>query len=322
MEEQTDECLAGGGECGAIMRSTRWEETPLGPSREWSPTLRTLVPLMLASRFAMRILWGPDLLLLYNDAYRPVLGQRKHPAAMGRPVRDSFPELWDTVRPMFERVLRGEAVALDDGLLPIDRAGYLEECYFTLSYSPIFDEGRQVCGILGVVHDTTERVLAERRLVALRQLAAVLAEAATVEAACAAAGQALVQNGADVPFVLFYFADDEYREARLVWSSGLDGRAVPLEISLAAAESSALPLGRVAHGRGPVTVADVSRRLGEIHAGPFPEPITTALVLPLTRPGSARPEAFVVAGVNPRHALDEKYTTFFELLAEHVSKAI
>jgi hypothetical protein len=82
---------------------------------------------MLASRFAMRILWGEELVLLYNDAYVPVLGPRKHPRAMGRPAQESFRELWDTVGPMFQRVLGGETLSLEDGSLPLDRRGFLEE---------------------------------------------------------------------------------------------------------------------------------------------------------------------------------------------------
>ncbi len=334
-KDEYDPCFAGGGECGALMRSIRWEDTPLGPSRQWPRTLRTLVPIMLASRFAMRILWGPDLILLYNDTYRPVLGPRKHPAAMGRPVEESYRELWHTVGPMFARVMQGEVVTLDDGLLPLNREGYLEECYFTLSYSSIRDLGDDDCasqdaggdpgtirGVLGVVHETTERVLAERRLIALRQLATALADADTLDSACRSAGQALVRNGADVPFALFYDVGDD-REARLVASFGLDGHpeAAPSTIALDAAES-AWPLGLGARGRAPFAVTDVSRRFGEIHAGPFPEPVRTAIVLPLTRPGATHPRVFVIAGINPRHSLDEQYQAFFELLAEHVAKAV
>jgi signal transduction histidine kinase/ActR/RegA family two-component response regulator len=306
------------------MRSIDWRENPLGPPSEWPRTLRTLIPIMLASRFAMRILWGPDLVLLYNDEYRPVLGARKHPRAMGRPVKASYEELWDTVGPMFARVVGGETLVLDDGLLPLNRAGYLEECYFTLSYSPMADDGGATRGVFGVVHETTERVLAERRLLALRQLAANLGDAQTVDGACQSACETLVRNGADVPFALVYRTEHERdAEARLVSSSGLGGRpeAAPPTIALGE-ERTAWPLGLVASHRAPFVVTDFVDRFGEVHAGPFPEPITSAIVLPLSQPGASRPRFFIVAGVNPRHALDDKYQTFFELLAEHVAKAV
>jgi signal transduction histidine kinase/ActR/RegA family two-component response regulator len=316
-----DDCFAGGGECGAIMRSTRWAETPLGPSRQWPPTLRTLVPIMLASRFAMRILWGSDLVLLYNDGYRPILGPHKHPRAMGRPVQENFGEVWDTVGPMFARTLQGEAVALEDGLLPLNRQGYLEECYFTLSYSPIPQEDGTIGGVLGVVHETTERVLAERRLVALRRLAANLVDAETLEQVCVRAGEAVVRNGDDVPFVLFYDLDGARAEARLVASAGLDARP-DVAIPKIALDEGSWPLGLFLESRAPVVLGDLGQRFGAVQAGRFPEPIRNAVALPLLWPGATRPRIFIVAGINPRHALDAQYEAFFELLAEHVAKAV
>lgn len=305
------------------MRDLDWSETMLGPPVQWPRTLRTLIPIMLASRFAMRILWGSELLLLYNDAYRSILGPRKHPGAMGRPVEQSYLELWPTVGPMFARVMQGEALALDDGILPLNRSGYLEECYFTLSYSPIRDEGGTIRGVLGVVHETTERVLAERRLVALRQLAANLADAETVEGACQSAGEALVRNGADVPFAFFYVADDCNLAGRLVSATGLrDQPELAPEVLLFRDEAAGWPLGLAAHRQAPLVVTDVARRFGEVHAGPFPEAISSAIVLPLVRPGAEHPRFFIVVGINPRQPLDEQYQAFFELLGEHVGKAV
>lgn len=167
----SDDCLRGGGEAGALMRSIDWSSTPLGPVELWPPSLRTIVAVMLSSRFAMRVLWGPEFIVLYNDAYRPILGKTKHPAAMGSPAASIFAEVWELVGPVFQRVRRGDAVSFDDALLPLDRNGYLEDCYFTVSYSPIRDEYGSVGGVLGVVHETTDRVLAERRLATLRDLA-------------------------------------------------------------------------------------------------------------------------------------------------------
>jgi signal transduction histidine kinase/CheY-like chemotaxis protein len=182
---EQDSCFAEGGECGALMRGLDWSATALGPSRAWPATLRTLVTTMLASRFAMRILWGHELILLYNDAYISVLGERKHPNAMGRPVEDSYRELWPTVGPMFARVMQGETLALEDSLLPLNRNGVLEDCYFTLSYSPIRDEAGAVRGVLGVVHETTQRHVAEERVAELlaqeRRNAETLARATELE---------------------------------------------------------------------------------------------------------------------------------------------
>ena len=161
---RADEFLAGGGEMGARMRSHDWSNTPFGPVETWPQSLRTAISLMLASRFAMVIAWGPDFRFFYNDRYRPVLGASKHPGALGTPARDIFPEAWPQIGPLFESTREGQSVGLDDLLVPLDRYGYLENCYFTLSYSPIRDESGGVGGMLAVVAETTERVQGERRL--------------------------------------------------------------------------------------------------------------------------------------------------------------
>ncbi|MBC7975362.1 MAG: hypothetical protein H7138_10280, partial [Myxococcales bacterium] len=164
--------FAAGGESGALMRGIDWSASPLGRPERWPRNLQVLVPVILASQFPMRILWGAEMIMLYNDSYRPILGESKHPAAMASRTQDHFSEVWSTVGPMFERVRAGEAIALYDTLLPLDRNGYLEECYFTLSYSPIPGDDGIIGGVLGVVHETTRRVLGDRRLATLRALSA------------------------------------------------------------------------------------------------------------------------------------------------------
>jgi signal transduction histidine kinase len=316
--------LAGGGETGALMRSIDWSKTSLGPVASWPRSLKTLVSAMLSSRFAMRIMWGPDYHLLYNDPYIPVLGERKHPQAMGRPAVESYPELWSVVGPMFDTVYGGEAIALNDYQLPLNRHGYLEECYFTLSYSPVRDDDNRISGVLGVVHETTEQVLVTRRLATLRELGAAASRAKTAEDACETAAQAMARNAADVPFALFYLTGSE-TSARLVASTGLGrgARAAPASIDPTAGADHGWPLDGAARSHGLLRITDLASRFGEeIFAGPYPQPVVSAVVLPLARPGTEKPYGFLVAGVNPRRALDDKYEGFYELACEHVSSAI
>jgi hypothetical protein len=165
--------VAGGGEMGALIRAVDWSQNPLGPLADWPQSLKTAVSICLNSRFPIPIWWGPDLRLIYNDAWRPVLGQTKHPHALGSPGREVWPEIWHIIGPMLEGVLAtGQATWSDDQLLPLDRNGYLEEAYFTYSYSPIRDEGGKVGGVFSAVNETTLRVVGERRLRTLRELAA------------------------------------------------------------------------------------------------------------------------------------------------------
>ena len=199
-----DVILQGGGEMGALMRRTDWAKTALGPVEAWPQSLRLAAGILLESRFPMYLAWGPEYVQLYNDGYRPILGSTKHPAAMGGRSADTFAESWHIIGPMFEGVRRGVATGSEDWMLPLDRHGYLEECFFTFSYSPVRDESGEVGGVHVTVVETTARVLAARRLRALHALAEGAAGAATAEEACLRSGRILEDHGHDLSFALLY----------------------------------------------------------------------------------------------------------------------
>jgi PAS domain-containing protein len=153
---------------GALMQTFEWTTSPLGPVEGWPPSLRMAVSLGLHSQFPTVIFWGPDLVMLYNDAYLPILGD-KQPASLGRPARDIWPEIWSIVGPMLHGVLEtGQATWSYDLFLPIVHQGAVGEHYFTFSYSPIFDETGTVCGVFCPVTETTARIVGERRQQALQ----------------------------------------------------------------------------------------------------------------------------------------------------------
>ncbi len=218
--------LAGGGAMGALIRAHDWAATPLGPVESWPQSLRTAVGVLLATGFPMYIAWGPEYIQIYNDGYRPILGTTKHPAALGISTRATFAEIWDFIGPMFDRVMSlGEATTREDQHLPLDRNGYVEECYFIFSYSAIPAEGGVVGGVLVTCTETTERVLAERRLLTLRELGANTSLARTVPEACELAAAALGRNPSDIPFALLYLFDDSGEQVQLVESVGFSSRA-------------------------------------------------------------------------------------------------
>src|SRR5437868_3479100 len=128
-------CLEGGGTMGALMRSHDWHATPIGPVEHWPQSLRTVIGLLLGSGHPMYLAWGPEFTQFYNDAYRPILGSTKHPAALGQGAPECFPETWEVIGPVFRRAFEtGEATTLIDQMLPLDRNGHSEECYFTFYY--------------------------------------------------------------------------------------------------------------------------------------------------------------------------------------------
>ncbi len=152
-----------GGELGALMRSHDWSATPLGSPGQWPQSLKALIATLLQCQLPMYVAWGEGLTGFYNDAYRPILGN-KHPAALGRPTHETWDEIWPTISPMWKEVLDGKPIGFDDFKLTIERFGYPEDCYFNFSYSPVKDDDGRIRGVLVTFAETTARVLNERRL--------------------------------------------------------------------------------------------------------------------------------------------------------------
>ncbi|HEY7375166.1 MAG TPA: ATP-binding protein [Polyangia bacterium] len=317
--------LSDGGEMGALMRSIDWAKTPLGPVSGWSQALRTMVGLLLRNRFPMLLWWGPQFVQLYNDAYRPIPGD-KHPTSMGQPAAACWREIWHVIGPMIEAPFRGKPASHSDDLeVLIVRNGFLEETHFKVAYSPVPDETVQPTGIGGVlatVAETTSVVFAERQLRTLRALGENVASAETPELACAAAAATLAENARDVPFALFYLLDDNGRTAHLAGSCGVptNGDVAPPTITLAT--PSKWPLAEVAERRSVALVEDLRERFAAVPCGAWSEPPHTAIVLPLAAPERPRACGVMIAGVSPHRALDEGYRGFFDLAAGQVLTAI
>ncbi|HEX2190640.1 MAG TPA: ATP-binding protein, partial [Longimicrobiaceae bacterium] len=206
--------FAGPGEVRALCRTTDWPATPLGPVGSWPPELRAVVRAALDSPFPINLWCGPQLVLVYNDAYRRVLGF-KHPEALGRPGAEVWAEIWDEVAPMFARIRAGgPPVYADDAPFVIRRApappsdaGAGEpNAWYTFSLSPVRDEAGDVVAFLNVVSETTGRVRAERaREAALA--AAERAEARLREVFAHAPAFLAVLRGADH---VFEYVNDAY----------------------------------------------------------------------------------------------------------------
>jgi hypothetical protein len=159
--------LTGGKRMGARMRTHDWSASPLGVPGTWPPCLRSAVSLMLGSRFPMFVAWGPELGFLYNDAYAAILGD-KHPAALGRPFREVWSDIWPDIEPSVTMAMGGEATWAENLPLVMNRYGHDERTYFTFSYSPVRDDAGAVGGLFCVCTETTAKVEAEEALHAPR----------------------------------------------------------------------------------------------------------------------------------------------------------
>ena len=155
--------LGGGGQMGEQIRSMDWTASPLGSPVTWPDVLKQAVSMMLKNNFPVLICWGPDYTQLYNDAFRPINGETKHPQALGGSARDTYSEIWEIIGPMFSEVMQGQTHGFSDFMVPLNRNGHLEDCYFDFSYSPIADLDGNIQGVLVICMETTEKVSAIRQ---------------------------------------------------------------------------------------------------------------------------------------------------------------
>jgi signal transduction histidine kinase/serine phosphatase RsbU (regulator of sigma subunit)/DNA-binding response OmpR family regulator len=290
----------------AEMDRVDWRATPLGPPETWPDSLRSTVQMLLASRFSMWMGWGEELTFFYNDAYAHDTLAAKHPWALGRAAHEVWAEIWDDIGPRIEQVLSTRTATWDEALLLyLERAGYREETYHTFSYSPLTDESGATAGMLCVVVEETERVLGERRLRTLRDLATGLAGAESEAAVYAAVERRLAESPLDLPFTLTYVFDAD-GGAHLRCRTGTIPAGVPATEHLeAAAMAKAWPAGRV-----------------DLPASDEPGAPDTAVVLELSEAGRARPAGVLVAGVTPFRELDTPYLGFLDLVAGQIASSI
>jgi signal transduction histidine kinase/DNA-binding response OmpR family regulator len=318
----------GGGDMGRRVRGLDWTRTPLGPPELWPASLRGAARTVLDAGFPMWLAWGPELVLLYNDACAPLLGAR-HPGALGRSAAEPWADVWDDVHPLIERARAGAAGLAQDRLLAFSRDGVPEERYFTFSFGPVCGDDGRTAGLLCPVIETTDRVLGERRARTLAELSALAheqhgARARTPERACHAAAEVLARNRHDLPFALVYLIEAAAaprgpRVARLAGAVGLlpGDPAVPQVVPLLPASDAATgwPLAAAAATAHPQPADDLGRRFGDLPGGPWPQPATRALVVPVARPDSLEIVALLVAGTSARRPLDQGYREFLAQLA-------
>jgi PAS domain S-box-containing protein len=319
--------VSGGGAMGAAIRAFDWSRTPLGPIARWPHSLRTVVRLMLESRYAMWLAWGPELSFFCNDAYRPTLGVKEH--FIGAPASRVWAEIWPEIGPRIAHVLEHGQATWDEGLLLfLQRRGWPEETYHSFSYSPVRGDDGRVQGMLCVVTEDTERVVEERRSAALARMAGATRHGDGVVQACLRTLSALVGSGHDVPFAAAWLLDDGGTRLRLAASAGLgDAATLPGEIDLDAGKAPAdcAALLAVARGSAPHDdIADATALAGTQPLAPWGEPAQRARVLALGRSSGAesRPVGVVLLGISNRLPFEAGTQRFLSLAASQVANAV
>ena len=304
--------LEGGGELGALVRAFDWTSTPLGPPATWPQSLKTAVRILLTSRQPFWLGWGPELTYLYNDPYKSIIGG-KHPQALGRPFREVWSEIWDVVGPMADTVMtQNEGTYVEAQLLIMERHGYQEETYYTFSYSPIPNDDGGPGGLICGNTDDTRRVIGERQLATLREVATRTARARSWRDACVGSVDAATWNGRDLPFMLAYVFDENTGEPTIAaCSEGTDRLVEPMRWGLGA--GAELPA---------IRLMEVGTLGGEVPCGARGRPPTHAAVVPIATSGQVGRRVVLVLGLSPFRQFDEGYRGFVELLAKQIAAAI
>ncbi|WP_269748447.1 SpoIIE family protein phosphatase [Actinoplanes awajinensis] len=311
-----EELFAAGGTTGRLMARLDWSGTALGPVAGWSQSLRAAVRTVLSSRYPMLLLWGPELVQLYNDAYSALIGD-KHPAALGLDVRITLAEGWDVLGPLIDEAMATGVASWVPALqLLLDRAGFREEAYFSVSHAPARDDDGRTAGVLTVCSEVTEQVVGERRLRLLRDLA--LPGGTGLEQTCERLCAVIGEHPLDVPFAAVYLRDGAV--LRRYAAVGADASALPDAVPLDAAGDDSWGLRAAAGGSG-AAVDDVLERF-LLPGGAFGDPVRVAVAEPLPSADRSQPVGVLLTGLSPSRAADETYRSFVQLLAQQVAVAV
>ncbi len=319
MEPLIESVFRGGGEMGERMRAFDWSTTALGPLEQWPQSLRLSVRIMLGSGYPMAICWGPDYTLLYNDAQRALFGTKDR-VALGRSTKEIFPEAWASVGPLYDRVMmQGEAyTTLTDQLFPLNRFNYLEECYFTLSYSPIPDDSGHIGGVFVTGIETTERVIEDRRRQVLRDVASRTAEARYEDDVWRVSADTVGEHRLTIPFALLYACRAIDRQAYLVGPSiepdALDPPVIDCTRQNIWGFDPALPREGIVIELGP--------RASLVPDTSWPAPPGQAAVVPIRLRAESDAAGFLVLGIHPGRAFDDRYSQFVRRIAEQIAIAL
>jgi signal transduction histidine kinase/DNA-binding response OmpR family regulator len=310
-------------ELAKLIAEHNWDKTSLGPAESWPQSLKTAVGIMLTSRQPIWIGWGPELTYFYNDPYKSIIGG-KHPWALGRPTAEVWKEIWPDIGPMLAQALKGsEGTYVEAQLLIMERNGYPEETYYTFSYTPIPDDEGAVGGIFCANTEDTQRVIGERQLALLRELAARAVNAKTWQEACRLTVEALGTNPRDLPFAALYILDPDGRSCTRISSVGLTPNHPAFPAVLSLEDEKRWPLARAMREHKFQHVPDLGR-LSEVSfsGDAWDRSSNGAVVIPIMAAGEEGHSAILIAGLNPFRLFDDNYSGFMELVAGQIAAAI
>ena len=271
----------------------------------------------------MWIGWGKELIYFYNDPYKSIIGGI-HPWALGQRTSDVWREIWSEIGPMLDTAMNGDqGTYVEAQLLIMERNGYPEETYYTFSYSPIPNDDGSVGGIICANSDDTKRVIGERQLALLRDLAADTTHARSWQDVCERSADALRTDARDIPFAMIYLTEPGGSTVKRASVSGIDPHHPAAPDVIQIDQPSLWPIGEVLRSQTPMLVTDLKDLVGaEFPTGPWPAPASQAAAFPILPTGETGRAGALIVGLNPFRLFDENYRSFLGLVAGQISSAI
>ncbi len=317
-----DEFLAKGGKMGKLIAQTDWTDHPFGPIELWPQSLRSALSICLFSKFPMAIYWGPSLRLLYNDAWSPIFAE-KHPAVLGQPANVAWTDIWGLIEPDIRRVMKtGKGRLYESALLPIRRHGRTQESYFDYTFNPIYGEDQQILGVFSIGQEVTPRILHDRRLITLRDLAEKPIPVESRSAACILIANTLSEAPADIPFGLIYLLNSEKNTLHLAASTSLENDTSIAHSTIdLSVEDSILPLKKAITTKKPQLAKNLDKHY-ILPGGVWDEPATEAIVMPIVRTRTKEIYGVIICGISPRLRYDTAYADYFKQITELTARSI
>lgn len=321
--EDPAEWVPGNSVMAQAIRELDWSQTAIGAMETWPLSIRSPLSICLTTGFPMAIYWGPSFVLLYNDLWASLVGN-KHPGVLGRNAQEVWGECWDVIEPLLQKVMEtGEAMYAENALIPMERNGFLEECYFNYSLSPIRGPGGRIDGLFNAIVETSALVISEGRARLLGELNRRLLDAQTITDIVTLAAKVLVSESEDIVFGAIYLTDLNAQSASLAQVFGIPSNTTALPANIQLNDNpTQWPLEAVRiHGEIEVIRFDASANINHLGTA-LPNNSYTALVLPLSSAPTQTPTGFIILGLNPRRSLDEVYREFAAELAWHIASAL
>lgn len=328
-----------------FVRSIDWASTPLGDMRNWSPEFKQVANLMIKNPHPCALFWGSDLTMMYNEAYRDTVAGRKHPSLMGTGFRGPFKEAWDMLADLFVECGRtGNPISMQNQQLPIERHGFVEETYFTWSFTPLYGGGTKVLGFYNAPFETTLQCVSERRMHLLLHLGAETALARTVSEFWQRLLHGLEVNHYDVPIAILYSVVDlDDGEDSQISGSSMSTKSCVLEGTLGVPQSHPaapprLDLRRSTQGFVPAFREALRTRepfklqtrdgtlpealIEDMQWRGFDEPCREAVVFPIRPSQGENVMAFLLLGLNPRRPFDDSYRSWVTMLNHQLATSL